>query len=460
MISNFGWSFFYSVVIVFLLLSPAFCDYSFEDNIKDYMAAGVSSFDSGKLLDAQIDFENILAMNPRHKGAILKLLDVLILRKEKGSATEVLMNIEKEKLASADEITTYREKLKKLQDKEPVRLAKALSADDDFQSSGKAAAGEDGSTNGLPGLDALDDDELSEDNETSEIDVMPDLEIPDVENSNVEKSGLKSSDAGKPLSTMSPAEQFKLALSLKKNAAPSLDRGSNKEQVDLLKSIRLFVSAIMADPGLLKESDEGLLALSKEHYQRLVVKEPENPKYNFLTAYFHDICSEHAMAIESYQKVASLAKDGSRLQAVARSKILSVERAMNVDKLANDASTQLAEDKQQDEFLDNVALGHHDEFTEAIEYADKAKEIYGKWTESKDDSMLDEAIAYYKGAICLDGTTAAFHYGLALVFIEKAAMGDFKSNEVAKFALDATLANSPSDSMKESAEKLLVSVSK
>ena len=401
-----------------------------------------------KLLDAQIDFENILMLDPHHKGALLKLLDVLILRKEKGQAQDVLRSIKAEKYASASDISKAGEKIRALSDKPPVRILYSDSASSSPADESRIDDGFDEDTDDLD--DDLDDDmdaavDTSADDEI-DIEKVIDSQYPK-ESGQGNSSTTSAGEAVKSLEDMSPREQFDLAMKLKK-------------QGDTVKAIRLFVSSVMADPSLLSEPDEGMLLLSRKHYDGLSEKDPKNPKYHFFSGYFSDIFSEYEKAKESYVKVFELAPKDSRLWSVARSKIIVIERTIQNQALAKAVSDKEIEEKKADAFLEAVSKGHHDTFTTALEYADYGQELYGKWTKSKEDSLLSQAIAYYEGAIYLDDKKPAFHYGLALIYIEKAATGEIEYKGKARKALENCIAAGPEPDMKTSAEKLLQSVSK
>jgi len=158
------------------------------------------------------------------------------------------------------------------------------------------------------------------------------------------------------------------------------------------------------------------------------------------------------------QNVVSLAPVDSKMAAVAKSKIRTINRNIEGEKLAKTAEQDKLKSQDAKQKLMDIAQGKHASFTKAVEFADKAKDIYGEWVKSKDDALLDDAIAYYRGAISVDGSQAGYHYGLALVYIEKAATGDINYKGNAKMALERTLALNPSDTMRVSAQKLLNNV--
>jgi len=332
-------------------------------------------------------------------------------------------------------------------------------------SSGKSSGSEDGSSADLLDLDAFGPVSPLPTNDGGKSEIGKESEKGNkntgLKNDNkVDGNKGSKEDKKKSLSDMTPQERFELAIKLRKTQGSSLTGGSNKLHPDMLKSIRLFVGAVMDNPGLLAEDDAGLLKLSKEYYYQQSKDNPKNPKYHFFSGYFHDISSEYEKAKEAYQKVVSLAPLKSRMAAVAKSKIRTINRNLEGEKLAHTAEQDKVKLQGHKQELTEIARGKHGSFTKAIEYADKAKDIYGEWVKSKEEGLLDDAIAYYRGAISVDSKQPGYHYGLALVFIEKAATGEIGYKSSAKKALEITLKLNPPVSMKESAQKLLDSVSK
>ena len=409
---------------VFLLMVPlalalvlpviASADYTYDDNVREYLATGISNLEKGKLSEAEIDFENVLAIEPGHVGARERLLDVYILRDKKAQAQKAVAAMVSDGVLSGAKLQKFE-----------TRIA------------------------------ALKGTGLAPKPPTKKPTAAP-------KPTQVARPTKASGPTKKPRKTvknMTPKEKFNLAISYKNKVDKAKRKGRSVGERVLTQAIVLFVAAIQANPALLGQDDAGLLELSRKHYTRKMKEDPQNPQNHFFVGYFHDIFSEYEKAKSAYEQVAKLAPNGSRLQKVARSKVESLK--VQIASRQRAAEEQKKEDERKKKFsaLETIRKGEAEGVEGADAYAIKGKNIYGKWTKEKNNDLLDEAAAWLEGAIKQKEDSADFHYTIALIFIEKATIGDRAAKTRARGHLQKVLSLNAPDNVRKSAEQLLASLS-
>ena len=402
---------FFFVVIVFP--RQVMADYTYDDNVREYMATGISNLEKGKLSEAEIDFENVLAIEPGHVGARERLLDVFILRDKKAQAQKTLAAMVADGAIKGDKLQKFETRIAALKGTgiTPVRPTKKPSV--------------------VP---------------------KPTQVARPTRRTQPKKTARKS------VKNMSAKEKFKLAISYKNKVDKAKRKGRRVSDRILTQAIVLFVAAIQSNPALLGQDDAGLLELSRRHYTRKMKEDPQNPQNHFFVGYFHDIFSEYEEAQKAYGQVAKLAPNGSRLQKVARSKVESLKVQIASRKRAAEQQKKDEEAKKKFSALEKIRKGEAEGVDGAEAYAIKGKNIYGKWTKEKKPEMLDEAAAWLEGAIKQQEDSADFHYTIALIFVEKATVGDRAARTRARGHLQKVLSLNAPDNVRKSAEQLLASL--
>ncbi len=402
-----------------LLLFSFFCfptfasaEYKYEDNVREYMATGVSHLEKGKLSEAEIDFENVLAIEPGHVGARERLLDVYILRDKKALAQQTLNAMVNDGVVKGAKLDKFKRRIAALKG---TGIAPAPTKKPEPAPIATRAA-------------------------------------------TPTRAPRPTKKPRKSVKNMSAKEKFKLAIAYKQKVDKARRRGSSVGKRMLEQAIVLYVAAIQGNPGLLGQDDAGLLELSRKHYNRKLKEDPQNPQFHFFVGYFHDIFSEYDKARQAYEQVAKLAPNGSRLQKVARSKVESLKVQIATRQRAAEQAKADEERKKKFAGLEKIRKAEVDGMEDASEYATKGKALYGKWTKEKKTELLDEATAWLEGAIKLEDDSADFHYTIALIFIEKATAGDRSARTRARGHLQKVLTLNPPEKIKKSAEQLMNSL--
>lgn len=387
-------------------------EYSYQDNVTEFMTSGMRNLEAGKLADAELDFENVMTVSPGHVPGRKRLLDVYLLQGKGALARQTLDALLAQGALADAEKAEFERRLAAVPSAPPPPTAPPRPT-----AKPAVAAGPGGTApTGKPVA-------------ASTATVSP-------------GSSGSSVDGGR----QTAEEKFDEAKRLRRSGRTA-------------DAIRLFVAAIQENPGLLGRDDEGLLEISRRHYTLKAKEEPDDANVQFVVAYFHEVFSEFAEAQEAYRRVAGLAGGDSRLGRVARSKVESLQVAIANKKLQDEEATRIRASEERSARLADLAAGRHATVAGAENFLARGKELYASWNSSKKADELEEARAWLEGAVTLDGELGEARYSLALVCIEQAADGVAGAREVARASLEKAVTCTMDDAQKASAQALLDSLS-
>lgn len=386
-------------------------EYSYQDNVTEFMASGMRNLEAGKLADAELDFENVMTVSPGHVPGRKRLLDVYLLQGKGALARRTLdALVAQGALADADK-AEFERRLAAVPSAPPPPTAPPR------PTATPAAAAATGSGGTAP------------------------TGKPVAASSATGSSG-SSGDGGR----LTAEEKFDEAKRLRRSGRTA-------------DAIRLFVAAIQENPGLLGRDDEGLLEISRRHYTLKAKEEPDDANVQFVLAYFHEVFSEFTEAQGAYRRVSELAGADSRLGRVARSKVESLQVAIANKKLQDEEATRIRAGEERAARLADLAAGRHATVAGAENFLARGKELYASWNSSKKADELEEARAWLEGAVTLDGELGEARYSLALVCIEQAADGVAGARDAARTNLEKAVTCVMDEAQKASAQALLDSLS-
>ena len=473
---------------------PGATDFVFEDNLKEALAGGQRNLASGQLEDAEVDFENALTLDPSNVDAMEKLFEIFSKMGRKLQAEGLLQRMrESGKLPdtrlselgrqAAAIVAGTRSAAARTAARTGTAPADAGDAPGVATSpvSASSGAGKDVASLSTDDLsDALaegltapaagatgpgggSDDGLGELEKELTHDLAGGSPKP-----GTDAGSLPAEGGGKR--AVAPPKGFLEAVSgsAAERAAKAPDRDPSKlspdekfeaslelaKKKDFQKAIPLYVSALQAKNSLLARDDFGLRAISQSYYESRIKSEPANPQMHFMLGWFAELDSRNDDALEAYRQVVKTAKPTDDLHNFAKLKVEQIEALRNSLVLAQKAEAQKREEAAKKTQLSNITQGKL-EGLKGGDYLKKGNESFERWKKDKSATSLEEAMAYFEGALVVDGNNPKTHLEYAKVKIDQAIAGDPTAKETARKELETAMLLKPDSDTRKQIQSLL-----
>ncbi|MBI4867501.1 MAG: hypothetical protein HY816_11170 [Candidatus Wallbacteria bacterium] len=444
-------------------------EYAFEENLKDSMEAGEKNLAAGRLDEAGIDFENALTLDPENERALERLFDVYEKSGKKLLAEKLLERMRSSGKAGQEKLAALEKRLDAIVAVVPRPARAASTAQAGGAQGGSSATPVAASSRSSPpatpagGGDGL--DELERDLGAADpVAATPDpaagkaafggkVEAADAQGpggSGAAEQPATSAARSTPATVAPPdADLSKLTPEQKFEQSVALAKQKNYQ-----RAIPLYVAALQANNGLLARDDFGLRALSQSYYESRTKADPKNPQFHFMIGWFAELDSRNDDALKAYEEVARLTRPGDDLHGFATLKVEQIQALSKQLALAQAQQAEKRREAAREKELADISRGQAKGLT-AADYLKKGSESFEKWKKDKSASVLAEALAYYQGAVAVDGKNPKVRLALARVKIDQAIAGDASAKTVARQELEAALKLNPDAETKKQVQSLL-----